>query len=119
MHNLDKKLCDADLNLEECAKALKELANNKSPGSDRFTTNFDKFLGPDIKSFIFENYKYSLKHKLLTQEQRVGIINLIPKKDKDLRYLKKWPLSLHNTDYKILAKALANRLHKVIAKNHK
>ena len=31
-----------------------------------------------------ENYKFSLKHELLSQEQRFGIINLIPKKDKDL-----------------------------------
>ena len=47
----------------------------------------------------------------------MGIINLIPKKEKDLRFLKNWrPVSLLNTDYKILAKTLANRLHKVISK---
>ena len=37
------------------------------------------------------------------------------KKDRDLRYLKSWgPVSVLVTDYKILAKALANRLQKVI-----
>ena len=45
----------------------------------------------------------------------IAIINLIPKKDKDLIFLKNWrPVSLLNTDYKILTKALASRLKKVI-----
>ena len=45
----------------------------------------------------------------------MAIINLIPKKDKDLKFLKNWrPVSLLNTDYKILTKALAEKLQKVI-----
>ena len=45
------------------------------------------------------------------------MINLIPQKDKDHRFLKSWrPVSLLNTDYKILTKALANKLQKVIPK---
>ena len=39
----------------------------------------------------------------------------IPKKDKDLRYIENFrPLSLLNTDYKILAKALARRLQPLL-----
>jgi len=45
------------------------------------------------------------------------MINLIPKKDKDLRLLKNWrPVTLLNTDYKILTKTLSNRLQQVISK---
>ncbi len=52
---------------------------------------------------------------MLTQEQRMGVLNLIPKKDKDLRHLSNWrPISLLATDYKILTKVLAIRLQKVI-----
>ena len=41
---------------------------------------------------------------------------MLPKKDKDLRYLKSWrPVSLLATDYKILAKALAMKLQTVIS----
>ena len=40
LDQIDKDICDSELTLEECSKALKELANNKSPGSDGFTTNF-------------------------------------------------------------------------------
>ena len=117
LNNADQELCDQELSIHDCGKALKDLANNKSPGSDGLTTNFYKFFWPDIRNMVHNSYLYSLENKLLSQEQKLGIINLIPKKDKDLRYLKNWrPVSLLNTDYKILAKSLANRLHKVIKK---
>ena len=111
----NKELCDHPITLEECAKALKELANNKSPGSDGFTTNFYKFFWLEIRDILFDSYKYSFKTQSLTSFQKMGILNLLPKKDKDLRYLANWrPVSLLNTDYKILTKLLATRLQKVI-----
>ena len=97
--------------------ALKQLANNKSPGSDGFTTNFYKVFWIDLKDLLYNSFIHSQYNGLLTQNQKLGIINLIPKKEKDLRHLKNWrPVTLLNTDYKILAKALANRLHKIISK---
>ena len=46
---------------------------------------------------------------------RRGIITLIPKKDKDQLLLKNWrPISLLNTDYKILTKVLAYRIKKIL-----
>jgi hypothetical protein len=48
---------------------------------------------------------YSYQSGLLSIEQRRAVLNLIPKPNKDIRYLKNWrPISLLNTDYKILAK---------------
>ena len=79
--------------------------------------NVYKLFWPDIKSMVYASFRYSLENDLLSQEQRLDIINLLPKKDKDLSYLKNWrPVSLLNTDNKIIAKTLANRLYKVIAK---
>ena len=47
--------------------------------------------------------------------QRRSIIKLIPKKDAELYFIKNWrPLSLLNTDYKIAAKAIANRIKSVL-----
>ena len=49
--------------------------------------------------------------------QRRGIIKLIPKKDTEPDLIRNWrPLTLLNCDYKIAAKAIANRLKKVIPK---
>jgi hypothetical protein len=58
---------------------------------------------------------YAVKSGDLSIEQKRGIITLIPKKTKNRLYLKNWrPLSLLNTDYKILTKLLANRLKTVL-----
>ena len=47
--------------------------------------------------------------------QRRGIIKLIPKKDAEPYFIKNWlPISLLNCDYKIAAKAIANRFKQVL-----
>ena len=115
LSNDQNSLLDAPLTIEELGSALKEMANNKSPCMDGFTTNFYEFFWPDLRSSLFECYQYSIEAGMLSDGQRRGVLSLIPKKDRDLRYLKSWrPVSLLATDYKILAKTLANRLQKVI-----
>jgi hypothetical protein len=108
-------LCEAIISIEELGKALKELPNKKSPGTDGLTTEFYKFFWPDIKHIVFDSLIYAYNNNALSIEQKRGILTLIPKKDKDLRRLKNWrPLTLLNTDYKILTKLLASRLQKVL-----
>lgn len=46
----NKNTCYQILTVEECAKLLKLLPNNKLPGSD--TTNFLKYFLPDIKHIV-------------------------------------------------------------------
>lgn len=55
----------------------------------------------------------SLEKGLLTDQQRTGIITLVPKKDLDRRCLS-FPLPLLNADLKILSKALATRIQSCI-----
>ena len=50
-----RELCDATLSLNECTAALKQLANNKSPGSDCFTTNFYKVFWIDQNDLIYNS----------------------------------------------------------------
>ena len=40
LNEFDTALYDKPLTIEECTKALKLKKNNKSPGSDGFSTNF-------------------------------------------------------------------------------
>ena len=96
--------------------ALKNMALDKSPGVDGFKTNFYKCFWNELKQPLLDSFLYSFKSGELGDGQRRGLLNLIPKKSKDLRFLKSWrPVSLLSTDYKILAKVLAMRLQKVIS----
>jgi hypothetical protein len=115
LNDTDKTYCDSELTLQECTESLRKLPNNKTPGSDGFTTNFYKFFWSKIKTLVYDSFQYSFKTGEMSIDQRRAIINLQPKPNKDIRYLKNWrPISLLNTDYKILTKSLANRLQTVI-----
>lgn len=107
--------CDEQITIEQCSKALKDLPNDKSPGSDGFNTNFYKFFWSSINDLVLDSFRYAFQCGHLSIEQRRGILTLIPKKDKDIRFLKHWrPISLLNTDYKILTKTLSTRLLSVL-----
>jgi len=113
--NEEKLQCEEDLTESEILKSLKNMKNGKSPGTDGLVAEFYKFFWIDIKQFLLESLKLSLSMGELSIEQRRGIITLIPKKDKNRLFLKNWrPISLLNVDFKILTKALANRLCKVL-----
>ena len=54
-------------------------------------------------------------NKELPLSQRLGIIALIPKSDKDPRFIKNWrPLTLLETFYKLISATLANRIKPVL-----
>ena len=55
------------------------------------------------------------ENKELPLSQRLGIIALIPKSDKDPRFIKNWrPLTLLETFYKLISATLANRIKPVL-----
>ena len=101
--------CEGQATSTECLKALKSMENNKSPGSDGFSCELYKFFRKDTSQLIIDSFNFAFAHGELSIDQRRGLISLLPKKDKDRLLLKNWrPVTLPNTDYKILAKALAS-----------
>lgn len=112
----EKHLCSGQmLSEDECKEALREMKNNKSPGSDGITTEFYKIFWNDIKKYLINSINYSYLNNSLTELQKQSIITLIPKSDKDTKYLENWrPVSLLNTDYKIATKAIANKIKRVL-----
>jgi exonuclease III len=113
----DKLECDREITYTEIANALKELKNGKTPGTDGFPPDYYKFFWKDLGNLVYESIQHALAKGEMSMDQKRGIINLIPKKDKDVRHLKNWrPKSLLNTDYKILTKTMATRLKKVLPK---
>ena len=111
----ERNFMEKNITIQECAKALKELPNSKSPGSDGFTAEFYKFFWSRISNLVYESYTYAFEFGKMSIEQRRTIITLIPKKDKIVKLLKNWrPISLLNVDFKILAKLFGLRIRKVL-----
>ena len=87
------------------------MKNNRSPGSDEFTTEFFKFFWIDIGKYLLRALNYSFEYRELSSTQKEGVIICLPKGQKDKHYLNNWrPISLLNVSYKIASAVIANRL---------
>ena len=95
----------------EFSEALKSLRNGSCPGSDGLSTEFFKCFWVHLKEIYTEAMHEAYSRKLMNKSARQGVLNLIPKGNKDSRFLKNLrPITLLNTDYKIVEKAIANRM---------
>jgi len=104
--------CEGLITHEEATKAMKEMANNKSPGCDglskEFYAKFWNLMGKDL----VEIFNVAYGETSLAGSQRLAIITLLYKNGEKAD-IKNWrPISLLNVDFKILSKCLANRLKK-------
>ena len=111
----ESKLCEGDLTIEKCSKALSNMPSAKSPGVDglpaEFYRRFWTLLGPDL----VDVYNFCYRPGRLCKSQRQGAIALLYKKGDCLDPANWRPITLLCVDYKIAAKALGNRLLQVIA----
>ncbi|XDV12372.1 hypothetical protein PO909_001067 [Leuciscus waleckii] len=102
------------LSTEELERALKSMENGKTPGIDGISIDFYKVFWAEVGPDLLEVLNQSLIDGQLPKSCRRAIITLLPKKG-DLSEIKNWrPVSLLCNDYKILSKALANRLGEVL-----
>ena len=94
---------------------LQRLAESRAPGTDGLPAEFYKVFWNDISDLFLNSINYAYRCGQLSVTQRRGIIKLIPKKNAEPNLIKNWrPISLLNCDYKIAAKAIANRFKQVI-----
>ena len=109
------KEAESDITLDEIESAIKTMAHNKSPGMDGLPVEFYVLFWGKIKGTFYDMVKQVIKEGILHKSAHTGLITLIPKADRDLKFIKNWrPIILLNTDYKILSKVLANRLKKLL-----
>lgn len=111
----DKFMMDGPIQLEEIHIALKQLKKSKCPGLDGITPEFYIKFWPYLAKIFHKLFEEIVDSKLLHTTARDGIISLLDKPDKNPLCVPNWrPLTLLNTDYKIFAKVLANRLLHVL-----
>lgn len=102
---------EGEITMGELQEALKNLKNNKSPGSDGYTAEFFKVFWNDLGKYVLNSINSSYREGILPLTLRQGIITCIPKADKDRRVLKNWrPISLLNITYKLATTCIANRI---------
>ena len=108
--------CEGFITSDECWEAIKSMSCLKSPGLDGLPKEFYAFAFKYIGKSFVEMLNNSWEEGILAQSQRVGLITLICKDLSQSDKLNFWrPISLLNTDYKILSKLISLRLSKVIA----
>ena len=101
--------------MEEVSNTLKNTKNNVGPGADGFTGSFYKVFWCYIKWIVLGTIHKIFDNRELTISVRLGIIALIPKSDKDRKFILNWrPLTLLETLFKILSLTLAARLNPVL-----
>ena len=91
------------------------MPRNKWCGLDGLSAEFYKMFWIHLKDSLLEAYNYAKATGTLHLSARRGVLSLIPKRNKDRTFLTHWrPISLLSTEFKILSKALANRIKLVL-----
>ena len=102
---------DTPFTYEEFYNATKSMKNGSCPGNDGLPAEFYKCFWLQVNKNVMNAMEQVFQEKKMFQSARSGILNLIPKGEKDTRYLKNLrPITLLNTDYKIVEKCIANRM---------
>ena len=100
------------LSVDNLTQAVKRMANKKTPGEDGIPVDFYKVFWVQLREVFYDMMLAVFQRGVLHDTARRGILNLIPKANKDTRYVKNLrPITLLNTDYKIIEKAVADKMN--------
>uniref|UniRef100_A0A667Z7M5 Reverse transcriptase domain-containing protein n=1 Tax=Myripristis murdjan TaxID=586833 RepID=A0A667Z7M5_9TELE len=107
----DRHLCDMDITSKEVEDAIDTLAVGKACGPDGLPPEIYKAFKSIFSPLLVRMFKHSLSIKKLPQSLQMSTINVLLKENKDSNNPASYrPISIQNTDCKILAKLLASRL---------
>ena len=116
LSEIDSQSLEGQITKSECEKALLKIKGNKSPGLDGLSIEFYKTFWHELGDLMVESFNEAFQDQLLTNSRNVSILSLIFKKGDPSDIKNYRPISLTNTDYKLLAHVLANRLHTILHK---
>ena len=109
-----------DVDLEECHEAFTKMPTQKSSGTDGLPAEFYVLFWDTLGYDFVDVLNFGNSQNLLAKSMRSAILTLTFKgKDdankNDRLLVENWrPISLHNVDYNIGEKALANHLQNVV-----
>ena len=109
----EEEKCKQSGDIQDCEilTAIKGLKNGRTPGYDGLPIEFYKVFGTRLIPLLKKVFICAEAEENMPESSMFGILNLIPKPGKDIRFIKNLrPITLLNTDYKIIEKILANRM---------
>lgn len=109
-------LLEGPFSSNEIDGVIKNLPNNKSPGSDGFNNEFYKKCWFIIKADFYNLCKAFHENRLCLRSINSSRITLVPKVENPVSISDYRPISLLNSSLKLLTKLLANRLQPIITK---
>ena len=86
--DLESSQLEGQISFQEASTTLKNMKNNRSPGSDGFTPEFFKCFWSKLGHFVVRSINYGFSIGELSITQKLGLLTCIPKGDKP-RHLKK------------------------------
>lgn len=108
---------DMDITEEEITEAINSLTAGRTPGPDGLNVDFYKKFKRKLARPILDMFKESFANGMLPESLRHALITLIPKPNKINTKCDSFrPISLLNTDVKVLSKILARRLETLLPK---
>ena len=103
------------INIQELSIAVKNLNNDKSPGSDGYSAECLKLFFKDVGMFLLRLINCGFEKGEMSITLKQGVIRCIPKEGKDKIFLKSWrPVTPLNKPYKIASSCIAQRLKSVL-----
>ena len=109
-----KELCEGEIREAEAKIVLNHMKEKKSPGIDGLPIEFYKTFWDLIGTFLMSVYNESYRLSELPYSMNRSVISLLYKKGEKNDIKNYRPISLTNTDYKILTHIITNRLHIVL-----
>jgi hypothetical protein len=104
----------APISLEELRVALRKGRRDTAPGKDGIGITFFKGIWDNAHGDLLELFTRMFSDGDITTQQKEGVIVCIPKKATPRQLRDYRPITLLNTDYKILARLIANRIAEVL-----
>lgn len=106
-----------EIMVDEISSAIQTMAKGKSPGRDGLTSDFYKEYHDLLVPLLFRLFGEILRRGEMPASMYLGLVVQIYKGEGDKSERSNWrPITLLNTDYKVLAKVFGQRLKLVMRK---